>query len=100
MADVAELEGVAVICRDSSRLRDDVHGTPVLGFARSPDPPSPMAPIRGENSPEVLTASASRAGAVFQIRNGPVAALRQPHFSASASCCPNSLPVFRLMKCR
>ena len=58
MADVAEREGVAVICRDSSRLRDDVYGAPVLGFAGSPEIPHPHGPIPGRNLPRGLTASA------------------------------------------
>ena len=50
MADVAEREGVAVICRDSSRLRDDVNGVPVLGFAGSSEP-NPMLPVPRRNLP-------------------------------------------------
>ena len=51
MADVAEREGVAVICRDSSRLRDDVYGAPVLGFAGSPERKPQKPPIPRRNLP-------------------------------------------------
>ena len=74
MADVAEREGVAVICRDSSRLRDDVHGAPVLGFAGSPERKPQKPPIPGRNLPRGFNGLGvpPRRGR-FANRNGAVA---------------------------
>ena len=73
MAGVAEREGVAVICRDSSRLRDGVHGAPVLGFVGSSEP-TPLLPRSVEKPPQRFNGlGGPRAGAVLQLETAQLA---------------------------